>query len=211
METLKPGVFTTPDEPSRIDDAIFEGRRPGPLEEHKPGIIVAERIEGQIHTLDEKWLRSRVRGFMHIESPELDFWVGCYTREGKWIYCSSRADAWHPSDQRVSYALKVCQYVNKHLAGGGAWLVGWIRGGRTFYLLWKDADGDIQIPIEAEKPFAELATYRVDHWLQHCAQAVGVWAEWKKNLELGRGQDKKLAQGEAVSKDHLKEAPAIGL
>lgn len=211
LEVMRSGTFSAPDEPARLDDALFEGRRPGELEDKTPKIVVADRIEGNIHTLDEKWLRSRVRGWMHLESPELDFWIGSYTAEGKWIFCSSRADGWRPSDLRVAYALKVCRHINKNLAGGGAWLVGWIRGGRTFYLLWKDKDGDIQIPIEAEKPFGELERYGLDTWLRHCSEAVLVWSEWKKNLELGAGQAKSVAQGEKVSPAHLNEAPVPGI
>lgn len=173
-------------------------------------IILASGIDDQVHRMPEQWLRSRVRGWMELtESPGLGYWCGTYTAEGKWIYCSSDDNTLIPTRYRQEYAMAVCRHVNKACANGGAWLVGWIRNCRVFYLLWKDIDGDIQIPIEADKPFIALQKYSVTDWESHCSTAHHVWKEHHKNLEQTGAQQVKRAQGQRTTPEHLDAAPAI--
>jgi hypothetical protein len=128
-----------------------------------------------LHTLPEQWLRARFRGWLTmIESPDLNFWAGCYTADGKWICCSSNQDGWHPNDRRMNYAMNVNRHINRHASHGGAWMTGWIKGGHVFYLCWKDPDGDIQIPIECDKPFVVLKNYTHFDWERHCNAAYSV-------------------------------------
>ena len=162
--------------------------------------------------MPEAWLRARVRGWMNQqESPGLAFWIGTYTAEGKWIYCSSDDDRWIPAQFRVDYAMKVAKHLNQQVPFDGAWLVGWVRGGREFYLLYKDKDGDIQIPIECDKPFIAIRNWTPTNWEHMAATAHLKWVEWQKSLEFSRMQQKRVAQGEPVSPDHLEQAPPIGL
>lgn len=171
-------------------------------------VIIPDKIDGAGHTMNEGWLRARVRGWMNlIESPGLDYWIGTYTAEGKWIYCSSSEDGYQPEAYRQEYARNVARHLNRVVSNGGAWLAGWMRGGREFYLLWKDADGDIQIPIECDKPFIVLRNWKLTDWERHATVALGVWDEHRRNMDFGRGQEKRVAQGEKVSQDHLEEAP----
>jgi hypothetical protein len=172
------------------------------------GIIVADRISDAGHEMPETWLRARVRGWMQlVESGGMDFWIGTYTDDGKWIWCSSANDTWAPSVARQEYARRVCAVLNREAAHGGAWLVGWTKGGREFYLLWKDKDGDIQIPIECNKPFFILSKWSPQDWVRQAEVAIGIWKEWKRDLELADGQEKKVAQGEPVSPLHFENAP----
>jgi hypothetical protein len=178
----------------------------------QPGtsLIVSDRIEDAGHALPEAWLRSRVRGWMNlVESPDLDYWIGSYTADGKWIYCSSNKDTWGPQPYRQEYARKVVAHLNRTVSAGGAWLAGWIRGGRMFYLLWKDADGDLKCPIECDKPFVVLRNYTVADWERMATVALGVTSEWEKNMEYGKGQQVKRAQGERPSEQHLAEAAKV--
>lgn len=175
-------------------------------------LIITDRIDRGGHQMDEGWLRARVRGWMDlVESPGLDFWIGTYTADGRWIYCSSSADGYQPQAYRQQYARDVVRHLNRVIANGGAWLGGWVRGGREFYLLWKDADGDIQIPIECDKPFIALRNWQMTDWERHATVALGVWSEHQKNMEYGRGQEKRVAQGEQVSAQHLKDAPEVSV
>ena len=194
------------DAPARIDDHAFTG------EAQPAGVIVAEKLPSGGHQLPEQWLRARVRGWMEItESPGLAFWIGTYTADGKWIYCSSDTDFWRPAQFRIDYAMKVCRHLNQHVPFDGAWLVGWIRGGREFYLLHKDRDGDIQIPIECDKPFIAIRDWLPTDWEKIAATAHLQWVQWQKNMEYNRSQQKAVAQGEAVTPAHFTAEPAIGI
>lgn len=177
-----------------------------------PRLITDERLNQAVHEMPEQWLRARVRGWMELsESPNLDYWIGTYTAEGKWISCSSRDNAFAPLQHRIDYARRLCRHVNKACAHGGVWLVGWIRGGHEFYLLWKDQDGDLRCPIECDRPFTALVGWSFYNWEQHCNGAIEMVLEHDRYLELKAGQSKKLAQGERVSANHLNEAPPIAL
>lgn len=182
-----------------------------PLYDPAP-LLVQPAKEAALHRLDDAWLRARVRAWMEVvESPDLDYWIGTYTAQGGWIYGSSNADRWLPSVKRQLMAQEVCKFVNAHCAEGGAWLAGWIRGGSVFYLLYKDADGDLQIPIECEKSFAALQEFTHFDWANHCLHAIEVWKEVRRNLELSAAQQVKQAQGERTSENHFKEAPPVGI
>lgn len=176
-------------------------------------LVVAESVGALGHHVPEQWLRARVRGWMELhESPGFDYWIGTYTEGGRWIHCSSNGDRWAPSQSKQQYAMDVCRNLNAQLSSGGAWLAGWTLDGRCFYLLWKDADGDIQIPIECEKPFISIRDWKPSVWETHATAALGVWSEWHKNQEYGKGQQVKLAQGDKVSPNHLSEGlPVAGL
>lgn len=196
----------TDDRPGRADDRLFgessavDGQR-----------IITD-VGDKVHDLNEGWLRSRVRGWLElVESPNLAYWVGCYTPEGRWIFCSSERDHWAPKSYRQEYAMRVCRHVNKQASHGGAWLVGWIRGGREFYLCWKDNQGDIQIPIECDKPFVALMHFTDFDWENHCNHAFSVYSEQQRALELTKSQQVNVAQGQKTSPQHLSSAPRIAL
>lgn len=175
-------------------------------------IIVSDRIDGGGHRLSDELLRSRVRGWLERnESPGMAFWVGAYSASGKWIFCSSNHDRYRPTAELMTYAQDVCRHLNRHVAADGAWLTGWIRGGREFYLLWKDKDGDIQIPIEAQKPWLVLQRYTLDDWEKHATAALGVWSEVHKNMDYGPGQQVHRARGQQPTQGHGKFVPPTAL
>ena len=45
-------------------------------------IILADKIDAAGHSMPEAWLRSRVRGWMQVESPGEVWWIGTYTADG---------------------------------------------------------------------------------------------------------------------------------
>lgn len=200
---LKSGQSTS----VRWDDVEWMGGLP-----ETPKIITGETLSERVTEMPERWIRARVRGWMEqIESPDLDFWIGTFVGR-EWIFCSSRKDSFFPLQHRMDYARQVCRHVNKQCGHGGVWLVGWIRGGNEFYLLWKDPAGDIKCPIECDEPFNRLLGWTATHWEFHCNNAVQRVRDFERAMELGTGQEKKLAQGDTIDESrHLQEAPAIGI
>lgn len=173
-------------------------------------VVLADQIGAPGHHVPEAWLRARVRGWMElIESPDSDFWIGTYTADGKWIYCSSHGDTWAPHPSKQNFAMKVCRHLNMHCNGGGAWLAGWRFGNREFYLLQKDADGDLSIPIEVGQPFSVIREWPLHIWENHATAALGVAEEFKRAPETTKAQMVKVAQGEHVSKEHYKVGPIV--
>lgn len=171
-------------------------------------LILTDKVGDAGHVMDEGWIRSRVRGWMEtIESPNMDYWIGTYNAEGKWIYGSSNGNLFAPRHYKQSYAMRVCLFLNRQASYGGVWLAGWIRGGVEFYLLWKDEDGDIKCPIECSAPYSALERgWTPEVWEKHAHSAIGVVKGFDENMEHGRGQKVKLAQGEKISSKHLQEA-----
>ena len=191
---------------AQYDDGLYLDRDPQE-DRDRPGekIVVADSRAQRMHRLPEAWLRSRVRAWMQDESPGLAWWIGGYTAPGAWIWCSSPApgmavaDTYLPKQYRIDYARNVCAHLDLNVSLGGAWLAGWARGGREFYLLWKDWDGDIKCVVEANKPFVALQKYDMGHWERVCAQALTTAGQWDRALELASYQTKKVAQGESVT------------
>ena len=190
---------------AREDDALVKET----LGESGAVMVVGEKAAGHLHELPEQWLRSRVRGWMELcESPDLAFWIGTYTPEGRWIYCSSDNDTYVSKTYRQLYAMVVAKHLNKHCNFGGAWLAGWFRGGKEFYLLHKDVDGDLKTVVESNKPFIVLAKWAPEDWERLACTAYVTAGEMRRNSDADRKQGTvKLAQGEKPSQNHLTNAP----
>lgn len=190
------------------DDLEFQG---GNVPD-APQIVNGDTLTDALNThMPEQWIRARARAWLeNHESPGKMYWVGTYV--GKhWVFCASHRDSYRPPSYRVAYALRICQYLNRECAHGGVWLAGWIKNATVFYLLWKDPDGDIAIPIECEKPFMLIKGWDNETWAEHAEQAWALWSERNKQLEIKPGQQVKLAQGQQPSPGHANGEPAIGL
>jgi len=162
----------------------------------KARFIIAGKAEVD-HAVGELELRARVRGWMDHEAAGDNWWIGTFTIDGRWIDCASMDDTWRPTAAKQTYALDVCRHLNRAAHGNGAWLCGWI-GHTEFYMLWKDAEGDIQIPASCGRSWRELRNWNVEVWEKHAATMLVKWAEHHKNMEYGKGQQKELARGEAL-------------
>lgn len=95
-----------------------------------------------------------------------------------------------------SYALAICQYLNRQCAHGGCWIVAWLDNCRQFFMVWKDADGDFQVPIECDLSWEQIQTWSLDNWAEHAEQAYRAWKEHVYTLALHKNQLVKAAQGE---------------
>lgn len=202
------GIATTWDMPAVEDDALVKES----LGESGKIVVVGDKAAAHLHELPEQWLRARVRGWMELcESPDLAYWIGTYAPNGTWIYCSSNGDNYQPKTFRQVYAQKVARHLNKHCNFGGAWLAGWFRGGKEFYLLWKDETGDLQIPIECNKPFIAIVKWPVETWERQACTAYSTWKEIMLQNEVTKKDTVKLAQGEQPSQQHLANAPEAAM
>lgn len=169
-----------------------------------------DTIAESVHGLPEEWLRSRVRGWMQEENKVVDqagvvqgiadWWIGCYAGK-RWIFAATDDDRWSPGIMKEDFARRVCRYINRECANGGAWLTGWSRCGAWFYLLWKDSDGDLQIEVafntgQANLAFDRLLGWSMEDFCEHCEQAYKTHRDWHRDMDYAKGQQVKLAQGE---------------
>lgn len=180
------------------DDLDVNTEHKSALEDKR--ILLSEDAGGERHTVAEKDLRSRVRGWLILESNWNPFWACADRPDGKLIVTGYQNCL--PPIAKQEYARNVMRHLNKTIANNGAWVAAWLYNGRRFYLLWKDHDGDIQIPIECDKPFFIIREWTMDEWFKHATAALGIWSEFHKNLDAGKGQQKKVAQGDHVSAAH---------
>lgn len=157
--------------------------------------IITDKPTGT-HGLPTEWLTKRVVGWMFDEAKGSPWWICALTRDGEFKVSSHCGTGTGPLVSYQDYAKRVLWHLNRHCHHGGAWLVGWIDNGRRFYLLFKDADGDIQIPIDCDKRWEEIKEWSPDDWAEQAEQAYAIWAEFHRSIEYQRGQQIKLAQGE---------------
>ena len=100
------------------------------------------------HSLPTEWLGARLVAWMFDEAGGSKWWLCALTCEGDYRYASHDNQHKPPLDH-VEYARNVNRFVNRVANHGGAWVTGWFDDVR-FYMLWKDKDGDLQIPIECD-------------------------------------------------------------
>lgn len=189
------------------DDLDVDIERKSASEDRR--VMLPEEAGGSRHGVDEKFLRSRVRGWLTLESNFNPFWCCADTAEGKLIVTGDQNCI--PPIAKQEFARDVMRHLNRSISNDGAWITAWLYNGRRFYMLWKDRDGDIQIPIECDRPFFVIRNWQMDDWFKHATAAVGVWSEWHKNLDATKSQGKKVAQGEQLSAKHHIVAPHLSI
>ncbi len=169
---------------------------------NSPSIILPSEISpdedyvhGRTHGLEDCWLTSRLVPWFHVETLDPRVWVCVLTTGGKWIYWTKDGHS-EPDIHKRDYARTVVRYLNKHCHFDGAWVGAWTDGWQTFYLLWKDRDGDIQFPIDSTLPWRELRGWAPDVWGKQASAAHEIWRDSVKVLELKAEQTRKLAQGQ---------------
>ena len=142
----------------------------------------------RLHNLPDKWLTARATAWMFSETTG-HWWITTYTGDGKQLFAADKLN-YQPAFEDRDFASRVCKYVNKHANNGGAWMAGFLSKDRPeqFYLLWKDSDGDIHIPIEFPQALKDLKEWKLDDFLFHADMAVATWKEEWAKLELSRAQ-----------------------
>ena len=156
-----------------------------------------QRVTERTHGIPDDWLIGRLPEWFHKETPSPKAWVCCLSETGKWGYWDKTPNASRPDIERRNYARRVVQYLNREFHFGGAWIGAWMDDGwRCFYLLWKDSDGDIQIPMECDRGWREIRKWPVDGWGHQATAAHDLWRAAQAALALKGDQTLKLAQGQ---------------
>lgn len=159
----------------------------------------------QVHGVSDQLIEARILEWMMREANGGNWWLLGVTHDGKVIAWDNGAGVQtglQPPRDREHYALAVLSALNLELAQGGTWMVAWIDDCRRFYLLWRDADGDIQIPIDCDRSWLRFREWGVDVWLRMAGGAWQQWTEIQQNLELRPDQTVRLAAGEAPKQVH---------
>lgn len=152
-------------------------------------------INKKVHHLPDTLLTARAVRWMNSETNK-NWWIMSFTSEGVPLSASSSKE-YSPSLNRQLFAKQVCEYVNLQNNAGGAWMAGYVDKDypEQFYLLWKDFDGDIRIPIEFPQPFSVLQEkWSLDNFLNHTVEALGALKEYEYAMAFSENQVKSLAK-----------------
>lgn len=155
------------------------------------------RTLGKTHKVPDEWLLSRLVPWFFAETMSTRIWV-CYQSEtGKWGRWMLNPDLGPPTRDRQYYAERAVAYLNANYNFDGAWVAAWLGDEwRTFYLLWKDRDGDIQIPIECELGWRVIKEWEVEDWGNQAVVARESWLNTQRVLALSEMETIKRAQGQ---------------
>lgn len=148
------------------------------------------------HSLPTEWLGARLVAWMFDEAGGSKWWLCALTCEGDYRYASHDNQHKPPLDH-VEYARNVNRFVNRVANHGGAWVSGWFDDVR-FYMLWKDKDGDLQIPIECDLGWERIKEWKPEDWAEQAEQAHALWKAHWDDLEVSRSQQVCLAQGQKL-------------
>ena len=164
-------------------------------------ILPGEGFGKSVHGLDDRLIGARLLGWMTLEANGANWWVCGLLKDGKVIAWDSTAQATNKV-LRLPLPLDRQHFAVRALSGlveigeGGTWLCAWFDNGKRFYMLWKDEDGDIQIPIEVDVGWVRLREWSAGDLVRLASQSFKTWAEIHKNMEYRKGQQIKLAKGE---------------
>ena len=157
-----------------------------------------DRAFGRTHSLRDEWLQARLLAWFEREGGSRS-WIAVLREGGKWHYWQ-QGEGMEPGADKRSYARTVVSYLNREVHFDGAWVGGWVdEGWKRFYLLWKDQDGDIHIPIDTppELHWSKLRHWDADVWAEHAANAHQGWKAAQKAIDATPDQQMKLAQGQS--------------
>jgi hypothetical protein len=102
-----------------------------------------------------------------------------------------------PDGEKLAALITLCRRLNQDVANGGHWVTLWSFQEQRLCALWRDEDGDMQIPIFLDEPWARCRTYAVERLASEAALAYEVWKEMIfMVLQLKPEETVKLAQGE---------------
>lgn len=140
-----------------------------------------------MHKVEEKALvtPALLRRFQ-MEGRGLPFWGLIQTSEGKFLEHATGPD---PIGLQRQVACDIVGALNKHLDHDGCWLWLYADPGQAlpvsiepgteygrFVIMWMDQDGDIQFPIEFDRPFIEYCAEGPDPMMEKCE---GAWNTWR--------------------------------
>ena len=169
----------------------------------------APRVRGKTHSLPFAYVGARVAEWFDKELATYFVWMAILHGDGAWWYWTKYAGEIPPRVKR-DYTRKVVEYLNREAHFDGAWVGGFTHENWPhFYLMWKDADGDIQLTIDSAQTrtsWQEIQRWEPIDWAGHASQAYFQWAELGEPIELVAGQTVKHAQGEPFARTNGKDS-----
>lgn len=125
-----------------------------------------------------------------------NFWCAALLDNGK-IH-----ENWYPrahvmDAERIETARNVLKYVNAQARYDGCWMVAWFNNFQRFLMVWRDRDGDIQIELPCDEPWARMQQFELMDWEEHCHQSHAKWVDYMKVMEWDHRRELvKAAQGQ---------------
>lgn len=160
-------------------------------------IIPGEGFGKSVHGIDDRVIGARLLGWMVRECGTANWWISGLTKDGKILaWDSTGLGTLQIPKDRQHFAVRVMSALAREASEGGLWLTAWIDDGKRFYLLWKDEDGDIQIPIEIDVAWLRLREWPMQEFIDQAAGAFKLWEEFHANMDYSRSQKIMLAKGD---------------
>ncbi len=160
------------------------------------------QFAGASHNVQDKWVRARLYEWFIKEGPSR-CWVCIQHEDGRWYYWSKGKGKDAPPGRKRQYARAVAGYLNKECHFDGMWITAWLDAGWSrFYLLWKDAGGDIQIPMDTAGGLTwegsnGFSHWPMDAWGHLCSNAHELWEQAERVVAATDEQKLSLAKTEA--------------
>jgi hypothetical protein len=105
-----------------------------------------------------------------------------------------------PDEERLEFLIRMAKRLNREMHHGGHWVTGWAYNPGCVFALWRDSDGDMQIPVYIDDVWPRVRDAGVDKFVQDCQHAYDSWREVMfQVLQLRPEETIKLAQGEMPS------------
>lgn len=130
-----------------------------------------------------------------LESGRPEFWALIQTREGKWL---SHGHGLAPDALQQQVAKDIVGCLNKKLHHDGAWV--WLYCDPPkpqpnvfhlvdpgvwydrFVIMWMDRDGDVQFPIQFDRPFPEYVMEGPDGMIEACEAGWKMWKLYMRDI-----------------------------
>ena len=126
-------------------------------------------------------------------------WYACILfSDGRGACMGESDDVADPPEHVISWLAARAVDLNRMLHQGGHWIVAW-SAAQEPVLIWRDGDGDIHTAVELGVKADAIDTHDTARVLDNAARALVETQERERWLELGSGQQHKLAQKIAAS------------
>jgi hypothetical protein len=157
-----------------------------------------EKIGGRFHNVATRELGAALIGMLEQEGQGQNWTAWVITYDGN-LYVKRQAhaapDAVWPSDEKRGFARDLVIRLNREVPYMGAWVVAWF-GDQRWAMLWKDHDGDLQVVIFNDEPWARQKGTPIEKWLADAEAGVRKWVAVQEGLALKPTQLHKAALGE---------------
>lgn len=157
-----------------------------------------EKIGGRFHNVGTRELGASLAAMLEQEGQGQNWLAWILTYDGT-LYVKQRPiaalDPTLPDEEKRDFARKLCIRLNREVPYMGAWVVAWY-GDRRWTMIWKDHDGDKQVVIFNDEPWARQKGTPIEKWLADAQAGVLKWVAIQQGLAVRPEQTHKAALGE---------------